>query len=228
MIKQKKEGNKMKKIRKKLFLSICLLTTFAFWTILIRFIDVQAIGPNETSVGFATLNQFVHRLTGVNMFLYDITDWLSIIPLLIILGFAFLGLYQYFLQKSLKKIDYDILILGGFYIIVMIFYVFFEFVVINFRPVLINGNLEASYPSSTTMLVMCVIPTANMQFKSQIKHNLPRLCITTSLYIFMVFMVLLRLISGVHWFTDIIGGILLSSGLVMIYDVLLLVIKDKY
>lgn len=194
-----------------------LLTTFVLWTIGVRCIDLQAIGPNGTSVGFAALNGFVCKLTGVHMTIYTITDWLGLVPLCFVVGFAFLGLVQLIQRRSILKVDYSILVLGGFYILVMAAYLLFEVLVINYRPVLINGRLEASYPSSTTMLVMCVIPTAMMQLNTRISNKLIKKVVLGILAVFAVFMVIGRLISGVHWFTDIVGGALLSSGLVMLY-----------
>ena len=194
-----------------------MLIAFVMWTIAVRFIDVQAIGPQESSVGFATINRFVHNLTGVHMSLYTITDWLSLVPLVFVMGFSILGLIQWIKRKHLLKVDYNILILGGFYIATMAVYVLFEMLVVNYRPILINGYLEASYPSSTTMLIMCVMPTAIMQFNSRIKNEVFKRCVATAITIFTIFMVIGRLISGVHWFTDIVGGALLSAGLVLMY-----------
>lgn len=128
-----------------------------------------------------------------------------------------MGLAQLIKRKNLFKVDSSILILGGFYIMVMSAYIFFEYVVINYRPVLIEGFLEASYPSSTTLLVMCVMPTAIMQLSGRIKNLLFRKIVISLIIAFIAFMVIGRLISGVHWVTDIIGGIILSMGLVMIY-----------
>lgn len=194
-----------------------LLVLFTLWTAAICFIDVQAIGPKDSSVGFATLNRAFHELTGVHMLIYTITDWLGLVPLGFCLGFALLGFMQLIKRKSLFKVDYDILLLGGFYIIVMIAYVLFEIFVINYRPVLIEGYLEASYPSSTTMLVMCVMPTAIIQFNRRIKNSEMKRMFSYIMIVFTVFMVIGRLVSGVHWFTDIVGGSLLSSGLVLLY-----------
>ena len=198
-------------------IAICMLLAFLLWTIAIQVVDVQAIGPQESSVGFATINQFVHNLTGVHMSLYTITDWLGLVPLVFVMGFALLGLTQWIKRKHPLKVDYNILILGGFYIVVMAVYVLFEMVVVNYRPVLIGGILESSYPSSTTMLVMCVMPTAIMQFNSRIKNNVLKRFVAFAIIAFIVFMVIGRLVSGVHWITDIIGGALLSTGLVLIY-----------
>ena len=205
------------KNKKTLILGASLLAMFALWTVLVRFVDVRAIGPNGSSVGFAGLNGFLHELTGVNWFFYTVTDWLGLVPIAVALGFAILGLVQLIKRKSLWKVDYSILALGVFYAVVMAVYVFFEMVVINKRPTLIDGYLEASYPSSTTMLVMCVMPTAAMQFNVRIKNTVPRRCAIITVVAFTAFMVIGRLISGVHWITDIIGGALLSAGLVMIY-----------
>ena len=204
--------------KKKLCIAIALLAAFALWTVLVRFVDVRAIGPEGSSVGFAALNGFVHELTGVNWFLYNITDWLGIVPIAVALGFAILGLVQLIKRKSLWKVDHSILALGVFYIVVMAAYIFFEVVVINYRPTLIDGYLEASYPSSTTMLVMCVMPTAAMQLNARIKNTVLRRCAVITIVAFTAFMVIGRLISGVHWITDIIGGALLSAGLVMLYS----------
>ena len=208
----------MKKENQRNFcIATCMLLAFLLWTVAIQFVDVEAIGPQESSVGFATINQLVHNLIGVHMSLYTITDWLGLVPLTFVMGFALLGLIQWIKRKHLLKVDYNILILGGFYIVVMAVYVLFEMLVVNYRPVLINGYLEASYPSSTTMLVMCVMPTAIMQFNARIKNEVFKRCVASAITAFIGFMVIGRFISGVHWFTDIIGGVLLSAGLVMMY-----------
>ena len=208
----------MEKIRKKMFfMGAGFLGAFMLWTVLVSYVDVRAIGQNASSVGFATLNGYVHNLTGVNMFLYTITDWLGLVPIGVAFGFAVLGLVQWVGRKSLFKVDRSILALGGFYIIVLAMYIFFEIVVINYRPVLIDGYLEASYPSSTTMLVMCVMPTAMMQLHARIKSDVFRRCVLISIAAFTAFMVIGRLASGVHWLTDIIGGALVSAGLVITY-----------
>ena len=206
-----------KKNKKRLVLGASLVVAFVLWTILVCFVDVRAIGPEGSSVGFAALNGFVHELTGVNWFLYTITDWLGIVPIAVALGFAGLGLVQLIKRKSLWKVDHSILALGVFYIVVMAAYIFFEVVVINYRPTLIDGYLEASYPSSTTMLVMCVMPTAAMQFDVRIKNSILRRCTVIVISGFTAFMVTGRIMSGVHWITDIIGGALLSTGLVAVY-----------
>ena len=196
-----------------LYMSVALLIVFVLWTVFVRFIDVQPIGPMESTVGFSTLNGRVHDILGVHMSLYTITDWLGLLPIAIVLGFGILGLMQWIKRKNFLRVDKSILLLGGFYIVVMAVYIFFEAVVINYIPVLIDEKLESSYPSSTTMLVMCVMPTSIMQFNERIKNLILRLCVNFSIVAFIGFMVICRLISGVHWFTDIIGGILLSAGL---------------
>ena len=202
------------------FIATYMLLAFMLWTAAIQMIDVQAIGPQGSSVGFATINGFVHNLTGVHMSLYTITDWLGLVPLFYVMGFALLGLIQWIQRKQLFKVDYNLLVLGGFYIVVMAIYILFEVLVVNYRPVLIEGILEASYPSSTTMLVMCVMPTAMMQINTYIKNDILKRSVASAITAFVIFMVIGRLISGVHWFTDIIGGVLLSAGLVLIYHVI--------
>ena len=206
-----------KKQQRNCLVAAGVLGAFALWTGLVRCIDVRPVGPEGSAVGFAAVNQWFHTLTGVHMKLYELTDWLSIIPLGIVAGFGILGLAQLVKRRSILKVDRSILLLGGFYIVVMALFVFFEIVVINYRPVLINGLLEASYPSSTTMLVLCVMPTALIQLKARIKVKSLKKVIAVTIILFDLFMVTGRLISGVHWLSDIVGGALLSAGLVLLY-----------
>ena len=203
--------------KKFLYISIFSLAAFVMWTLLLCFVDVRAIGPDGSSVGFAALNSFVHEKIGTNMYLYNITDWLGLVPIGVAFGFAILGLIQLIKRKSLLRVDRSILALGVFYIIVVAVYLFFEIVVINYRPVLIESCLEASYPSSTTMLVTCVMPSAAMQAKERIKNKALRQGVIIVIIAFIAFMVIGRLLSGVHWITDIIGGALFSLGVVMAY-----------
>jgi len=197
--------------------AVCMLAAFVAWTIAVRFVDIRAIGPEGSSVGFAAVNLFFHNMTGVHMSLYILTDWLGLVPVGFAAAFALLGLIQWIQRKSLLNVDRSILILGIFYIAVIAAYLFFEKYVVNYRPVLIEGYLEASYPSSTTLLVMCVMPTAAMQLNRRIKNACFRNISGLIISVFAAFMVIARLISGVHWLTDIIGGAFLSAALVMMY-----------
>ena len=208
----------MKKETKKNFgIAAILIGAFVVWTAAVQLVDVQPIGPQGSTVGFATVNSWVHNLTGVHMSLYTVTDWLGLVPIAFAIGFALLGLIQWVKRKHLRQVDFSILVLGGFYLLVMVAYVLFEVFVINYRPVLINGCLEASYPSSTTMLALCVMPTTLMQLNAHIKSQTLKRWVGFGITAFILFMVIGRLLSGVHWFTDIIGGALLSAGLVMLY-----------
>ena len=193
------------------------LAAFALWTAAVCFVDVEPIGPMGSAVGLVSINRPIHSLTGVHMNLYLLTDWLGLVPLAFALGFALLGFAQWLKRKKIRLVDRSILALGGFYLAVMAAYLLFERFVINYRPVLIDGYQEASYPSSTTMLVLCVMSTALMQFHHRIKKPTLRRWVSLLVWAFSGFMVVGRLVSGVHWFSDIVGGALLSAGLVLLY-----------
>ena len=198
-------------------LSTVFLFAFVVWTVLVKTVGVKAIGPNGSSVGFARLNAVVRDFTGYNHALYVLTDWLGLVPVGVALCFATVGLAQLIKRKSLLKVDPDILLLGAFYVALGVVYVLFEKVKINFRPVLIEGILETSYPSSTTLLVACIMPTAIMQFNARIKNQTARKIACVTATVFTAFMVVGRVVAGVHWITDIIGGVLISMGLVLAY-----------
>ncbi len=205
------------KTKTQLILGGTLLVLFVFYTLSLKFVDLGAIGPRGSEVAYSTVNEWVHDFFGVNMTLYDITDWAGIVTILIALGFGVLGLAQLIRRKSLLKVDHSILVLGVFYIVVFATFAFFEVVVINRRPVLIEGVLEASYPSSTTMIAMCVLPTAMMQLHRLIGNKVIRNVAVLLLGLFTAFMVVGRLFSGVHWATDILGGAIFSTAMILLY-----------
>lgn len=200
-----------------LCLGIGFILLFILWTVLVMTADVKPIGLKGSNVGFATVNSAVHKLTGANMSLYNVTDWLGLVPILVCFIFAGVGLYQLIKRRSLLKVDKDILILGVYYFLVIAAYLIFEMIPVNYRPVFINGFMEVSYPSSTTLLVLCVMLTLNFQVDRRIKNKTVRNIINIVSVFFSVFMVIGRLISGVHWLSDIVGSVLISLGLFYIY-----------
>ena len=201
----------MKEFRKKVGIALGLFLAFLLWTAAVCWVDVQAIGPQGSAVGLATFNRAVHAWTGVNFVLYTVTDWLGVLPLGICVGFGAFGLVQWIRRKSIRNVDCDLLVLGGFWMMVLLAYLFFEFVPVNFRPVLIDGALEVSYPSSTTVLALCVVPMAGRFLRGRMRSRVRYRSMIAAAWTFSSFLVIGRIFSGVHWMSDIIGGILLSA-----------------
>lgn len=217
-----------KKTKKYAILTGALFLLFLLFTILIKTIDVKPIGPEQSLVGFSAINLFISQQLGVNLLWYDITSWLGTAAIAVAFGFAALGLFQLIREKSLWKVDYQILLLGVFYFIVIAFYIFFELVIINYRPVILSEGLEASYPSSHTMLVFCIMATAMLMFHHYLQGKKVWLVITDVVSLLIIIVTVIgRLISGVHWFTDIAGGILLSAALIALYCFALNYVKEK-
>ena len=214
--------------KKELLLGSISIIAFLVWTALIQIIDVQSIGQNGTDVGFSSFNSWFHNWTGVHMGLYILTDWLSVIPLFVCILFGGIGLVQFVKRRSLWKVDCDIIFLGIYYVAVIFSYLIFERIPINYRPILIEGVMEVSYPSSTTLLVLSVMPTLSFQINQRVKNENMKKMIGILTNMFSMFMVIGRLVSGVHWFTDIVGSVMLSFGFFSIYKaVILLYHKEK-
>ena len=208
----------MKKNEKNILITgMIMLVLFAVWTVLIQTVDVQAVGQNGTDIGFASLNTWFHKMTGVHMWVYTVTDWLGLVPIFICIIFGAVGLVQLIKRRSLLKVDKDIILLGIYYILVIFGYLIFEMIPINYRPILIEGRMEASYPSSTTLLVMSVMPTLAFQVHRRIRNTKVKYGIYAFTVLFTAFMVVGRTVAGVHWLTDIAGSVLLSFGLYLIY-----------
>lgn len=191
---------------------------FAGLIVLLRIYDVAAIGPNGTEVGFSHINQFVHNLTGVNMTWYVITDFIGYMAIAVCGMFAIAGFVQMVKRRSLLKVDREIWALGGLFIAVIGCYVFFEKYIINYRPVIMPGETapEASFPSSHTMLIMTVM-IAVMIVSDKYFGDLLGAFVRVLCFLTVLVTVGGRLWCGVHWFTDIIGGILLSATLLFLF-----------
>ena len=202
--------------KRHLIINILLLISSIIFIILLKNIDIKCDNVNNSCIGFATVNQFIFEKIGVNMTWYTITDWLGIIPILMSMVYALVGLKQLIKRKSIKKVDNEIIILGIFYIIVISIYVLFEKYIINYRPILLNGFLEASFPSSHTLMTICLCGSSIIINNKLFKNSFTK--VLNSIFLLIIIITVIgRFISGVHWFTDIVGGILISSFLLMLF-----------
>ena len=188
--------------------------------VLVRFVDVRPIGPEGTSIGLSRLNGFFFRLSGVNILWYHITDWLGVAAILVAFLFAMAGFVQLIKRRSILKVDHEILALGGLYIVVIGLYVLFEIMIVNYRPIIMPDGThpEASFTSSHTMLVCVIMGSAIMLIGKYLKEK-PLCRVLRGICAAIIGMTVIgRLIAGVHWFTDIVGGVLISIFLLSLFS----------
>lgn len=207
-----------KEVKTGLIITVALFVIFAVFTVLVKTVDVKDIGPEWSEVGFATLNAKINLALGESALWYKVTQGMGVFAILIGLCFALLGVIQLVKGKSLKAVDADIYVLGGFYVLLGIAYVAFEKIVINYRPVLEDGELAASYPSSHTVLIVGIMLTTLLQLSNRLAGKKLRMPACIACGVLAAIAVLGRLLAGVHWFTDILGGVILAAALVMLYS----------
>lgn len=202
------------------WLVLFMILLSGIFIFMVKNVDVSPIGPLERVVGLSSLNSFFLELFGFNMFWYKVTNIPGILlDAAVVLVFFAIGIKQWTQRKSFSKVDRNILILGGTYIASFLIYVFFENFVINYRPIIVEGEktLEPSFPSSHTLFAIVVMGTAIIECHRLIKNEKTRKIMDIFLYTVVFVTVIGRMISGVHWFTDIIGGILIGGTLVALY-----------
>ena len=212
--------------KRNLLFSVLFLFLAILFTILVQVVDVEAIGPNGSLVGFATINQLVFDTLKTNDTLYHLTERVGILPIFIALLYALVGFGELIKTKDLRKVDKNLLSLAVFYIVVIGVYVLFEIYEVNYRPILMDGVLEASYPSSHTMMAICICGSSLFISKRIFKAQFAKVLNLLSILV-MIFLVVGRLVSGVHWFTDILGGILISGALLMIFYMVIDSFKEE-
>ena len=192
---------------------VILTAAAVLFTLLVRFVNVQAIGPQESKVGFAALNGAFAKLIGVHKSFYVLTEILGLLAILTAVFFAAVGLMQLIKRKDLRKVDAKIWVQGGFYVVLILVYLFFEVVVINYRPVLEEGKLAASYPSSHTLAAICLFGAAIPLYRYYIRNKALLQAAVIGSAACLIVTVLGRILSGYHWITDIAGGILIAAAL---------------
>lgn len=195
------------------------LVLFIIWTILVKTVDVHYI-TDIGFLGFYSVNQNINDwVKTLNNSLFDkISNILLIVSIVTVFIFAIVGLVQLIKRKSFAKVDPIIYILLGLYVLSAIFYLVFELMKINFSPLSTKEDIKTSYPS-THLFISCSYVSAAVfvlfeyfDFKKIIKYIILGL-----LVIFVAIVFIIRLMSGNHYFTDLIGGLLLTISLVSLF-----------
>ena len=213
---------KLKKEKSVLLVGGLLLLLFCLLTVLLLTVDVRPVGPEGSEVGLAGVNAAVFSALGTSAVFYELGETLGLLSLLVVGVAVLFGAVSLIRRRSLRRVDRGLLLLGGFYAAVLALYALFEVAVVNCRPVLLEGVLEASYPSSHTMLAVFVFMSGWLYARRYLAgRRAADIALGTTAALLSLATALFRLLAGVHWLTDVLGGLLLSGALVCFFFALL-------
>ncbi|MBQ3830409.1 MAG: phosphatase PAP2 family protein [Spirochaetales bacterium] len=195
-------------------LGLAFLVIFLLFTYMVMKYDTAPVGFGGSVIGFSRFNTAFHELFPGDKGCYAASETLGYICLMLAGANAIIAIADFIRHRGIMNMHRRNIITMCYYAVVVAFYVLFEFVVINQRPT----EAEASYPSSHTMLALCVLYSEFVLLGFAAERNRSWASVFRIVCIVaMLSMIAFRLLSGVHWFTDICGGILLSLSLMMFY-----------
>lgn len=194
-----------------------LLILFGVLILLLRTVDVQPVGAGGTEIGLAAWNTAVRDAIGFHRVLYTVTGVIGYLTFAAPAFFVGLGVYQLIRRRSFRRVDADLYLLGGVYLLTGVCYVLFEKVIINYRPVLLGEAPEASFPSSHTVLAVVLLGTAMAEIAYRVRVKWLLVAGESLCGALLLALVCGRFFSGVHWLTDILGGLLLGGALLLAF-----------
>lgn len=195
---------------------VCLVL-FALLAALLLTVDRAPIAGDGSLVGLASLNASAHSLLRESHLAETLSNVLLVVPLASMLALAVMGIRQIVVRRSLAGVSRDLWFLLGLYVVMLVLYVLFNHVSINNRPLLQDGVCEPSFPSSHTLLAVTTLGAAMVQAGQRMRKGGARTTVVAVCAVAMAALVIARALSGVHWATDILGGILLGAALVAFY-----------
>ena len=209
----------LSKKTKFLITTILLLMLTIFFIVTLKLVDVKPIGPQETRVGYATLNKAVFDKVGTSSLWLDVTKYMGYGCLAVAGLFTVLAVIQLIRRWSLSAVDRHFKGVIVLYLAVLVVEALFRYLVINRRPVLLPGETvpAPSFPSTHTMIACVAMGSAVMMIDYYVENSLAQALLQFFCILCMIILVGGRLLAGVHWLTDIIGGILISLVLLTTY-----------
>jgi len=206
----------MKENKKYFIMSAVLLVLFVIFVILAKTVDVAAVGPMGSEIGFASINKSAADAIGYNESIYNVSKSLSYFGIAVMVVFGLFGAMQLYYKKGPKNVDKDLYALYGLYVLGLIVYIVLEKVVINSSPVFSNG-LKVSYSSFYIILAVAFMGAAIVEFNARLKAKKVKIIVLTLCILDGIGLLVTRLVSGVHWVTDVIGTLLISVACFLLF-----------
>lgn len=198
-------------------ITAALFVVFAVFTIIAKFVDTGLVLTTNTKIGLSSINKPIFDSIKISDAWGTVSTVLFLVAALVALALIVIGVREFIKTKQLSKVNHKILFLIGLYMLTVFFYFLFEILIVNYRPLLDEGLAKASYPSSHTLLVCVVCLSACFVVPDYIKNKPLKITIISLLILISLLTPVTRMLAGMHWFSDIIGSLLLSAALVMCY-----------
>jgi undecaprenyl-diphosphatase len=172
-------------------------------------VDKAVIAESGKEVGLSHINNLVSYSYKENIDF--MTDLLMYITFTVVVFEAGLGLYQLIKGKSLFKVDIEIIIFGIALVVMVALWLLFDYVIkINVRP---THEAEGSFPSTHVLITTFLALASHAFICYQYENKFAKygsLLIAVSIIALVLFG---RVASGMHYITDVTGGLFLGLAL---------------